>query len=132
YVASVERGGEDTNNCGAYDAPCATIQHALDRASSASANQVLVGEGTFEGGFTLDGAIDVLGGHSSATWERNPAVNLTSLRGGVSDGTNSYGVRIQNINGSKSAEFSGFTIEAPDAKDPSGNSIGIWVINSDN
>jgi len=130
YVASVERGGQDSSSCGTYDTPCATIQHALSRASAKNAKQVLVGEGTFDGGFTLEQPIDVLGGHSSATWERDPKVNLTALRGGVSDGTNSYAVRIRNINGSKAAELSGFTIEAPDAKDPSGNSIGIWVINS--
>lgn len=131
YVASADRGGEDTSNCGTYDVPCASIAHSISRAKADGATQVLVGEGTFDGGFTLEDSLQVLGGHSSTTWNRDPNVNLTALRGGVSDGTNSYGVRIRNINGSKSAEFSGFTVEAPDARDPSGNSIGLWVINSD-
>lgn len=130
YVASADRGGEDTPNCGSYDIPCQSIAHALTRANNTNAARVRVGEGTFAGGFTLQNNIQVLGGHSAATWERNVTLNMTALRGGATEGLNTYSVRIRNISGS-GAELSGFTIEAPDAPSLSGNSIGIWVINSD-
>lgn len=132
YVASQERGGNDSGTCGTYDAPCASISHALTRAT-ASRNRILVGEGTFTGGFTMEGHIQVLGGHSSATWERNPAINMSALRGGSTDGLNTFSVRIRNVTATNgAAELSGFTIEAPDANVLSGNSIGIWVVNANN
>lgn len=137
YVASPDRGGNDSSSCGSYDKPCASIAHGLSRAKADNnKTSVLVGEGTFEGGFTIDSSIKLIGGHSSQNWLREKddngvLLNTTAIRGGASSGIDQFAVRIQNINGSKSVEVSGFSIEAPDAKDDSGNSIGIWIVNGD-
>lgn len=128
YVATSAKGGADIAACGTYDKPCASITYALSIATSKSRKRLIVSEGSFAGGFTMENGISILGGHSSKSWERNINVYLTALQGGKTEGDDTYAIKASGI--TLATELSGFTIQAPDATKPSGNSIGIWVVNS--
>lgn len=136
YVASSTatlRPGVDSNTCGTWNAPCATIARALQRVQADSTKKrIRVSEGAFDGGFDLINGVSILGGHSSRNWTRDRLddgtwINSTTLQGGKLLNNQSYAIRANAI--TSVTELSGFTIEAPDAQG-SGNSIGIWVVNS--
>lgn len=135
YVAMSTNGtrpGVDNDSCGLWDTPCATIAHALTRANTNTRPRIRVSEGIFAGGFDLVNGISILGGHSARNWTREQSegewINNTTLQGGKTSGAHAYALKATNI--TLATEISGLTIEAPDAAGPSGNSIGIWIVNS--
>lgn len=128
YVSTPQKGGADTNTCGAWNFPCATIAKGLDRAASATAKRVLVAEGIYREGVILREGIDVLGGHNAINWTRAIAENTTVIFGAAAGfDPHSIGVVAQNI--TKATVFSGFTISTPDGQQ-GGNSIAMFVRNS--
>ena len=138
YVAMPTNGarpGTDNNSCGSWSAPCATIAYAITRSQEMEPKRhvIRLSEGIFAGGFDLVNGISILGGHSARDWTRNKLedggwANNTTLQGGKTSGNDAYAIKANNIN--QNTVISGLTIEAPDAAGPSGNSIGIWVVNS--
>jgi hypothetical protein len=133
YVSTPINGGVDNGTCGAWNAPCATIQQGIDRAQATGRTRVRVSTGLYEGNIMMRNGISVLGGHSNLNWVRNPSVFGTTLRGadvaGVGAGTNDR-IAVQAIGISGTTELSGFVIVGINAG-PGGNSIGIYVRNSD-
>ena len=63
YVQTPSNDGVDAANCGTVQAPCATINFALQRASEDSKPRVRVAEGAYRETVQLLEGIDVLGGH---------------------------------------------------------------------
>lgn len=130
YVATPAKGGEDSNNCGSYDAPCATIAKGIERAQTANRKNVRVSDGVFREGIVLQDGINVLGGHSSINWLRDTSVNTTTVYGSASTfPDDAVAVVARNI--TSNTEFSGFSVTAPDATE-GGNSIALFVENSSN
>lgn len=130
YVATPAKGGADSNDCGSYDAPCATIAKGIERAQAANRKNVRVSDGVFREGVVLKDGINVLGGHSSINWLRDTSVNTTTIYGSAPTFPNdAVAVVARDI--SSATEFSGFSVTAPDASE-GGNSIALFVENSTN
>lgn len=129
YVSTPVRGGIDSNTCGSFETPCATITRGITRAQAATKLRVRVSEGSFNESVTLINGISVLGGHSSVNWLRNSGVNVSTISGRKTDGPHASAVHIPAT--TTTTVFSGFTIDAPDAN-AGGNSYGIYVENGSN
>jgi hypothetical protein len=134
YVSTPANLGSDVSTCGAWNAPCASIQFAIGRAQATSRNRVRVSTGLYRENITLANGISVLGGHSNINWTRNPSLFATTLRG--VDAASAFGSAADRIVVAASAitvatEFSGFIVNGVNAG-PGGNSIGIFVTNSGN
>lgn len=128
YVSTPAKGGADSNNCGSYNAPCATIGLGIQRAESASRSKVRISEGVFREGITLVDGISVLGGHSSINWLRDTTVNSTVIYG-TNDEFTEDAVAVVARNIASNTELSGVTITAHDA-DVNGNSVALYIENS--
>jgi hypothetical protein len=81
FVARPINGGDDTDTCGAIGSPCATIGHAILRAASLGRPRVRVSSGVYAENVRLVNGVSLLGGHNAQTWERNPEVNVSLIRG---------------------------------------------------
>ncbi len=129
YVATAANGGVDSGSCGAWDAPCRTIGHAItDRADPASRPRVRVSDGSFRENVTLRNGVSVLGGHNSLNWVRSPAVSVTAITG-LNTATDNAAVTAIDINAP--TELSGFTINAAPGRTGGGNSYGVYVRDGD-
>ena len=134
YVSTPADGGADTSTCGAWDAPCATIGGGLLRAQTSGRVRVRVSSGLFVENVTLVNGISLLGGHNATNWVRNPNVFGTSIRGtDVASSVGSAADRITVVANSitSATELSGFVITSVSAG-TGGNSIAVWVRDSDN
>lgn len=128
YTTPPAKGGEDTNVCGSYDAPCATIAHAIARAQTENRTNVRLSEGIFREGVTVVDGISILGGHSSVNWLRDVEQNTTTIYGAVSQFTDDR-VAVLAANIQSSTELSGLNIVAEDAL-LNGNSIALMIDNA--
>src|SRR5690625_7681199 len=79
YVTTPAKGGADSNSCGNYDTPCATITRGIARAKSSNRSNVRVSEAVFRAGIVLANAISVLGGPISNNCFRGTTVNPTVI-----------------------------------------------------
>ncbi|MBM4396691.1 MAG: hypothetical protein FJ087_13505 [Deltaproteobacteria bacterium] len=136
YVKTPVNGGSDAAGCGTLDHPCASVGYALARAKDGAKKRVLVSEGIYPENVTLTGGIDVLGGHSAATWGRDPKTNVTVLSGTTADpDANPHRKAVTADGITVKTEFSGFTIYGENTywSKPGkrgGNSYAIWVRDS--
>ncbi|MBN8616664.1 MAG: putative metal-binding motif-containing protein, partial [Deltaproteobacteria bacterium] len=134
YVATPANGGVDNATCGAWNAPCATINGGIARAIGASRTRVRVSEGLYVENVAMLNGISVLGGHSAVNWVRNPLIYGTILRGAntaVGAGGANDRIVVSAVNINMATELSGFSIEALPGLQ-GGNSIGIYVRDSTN
>jgi hypothetical protein len=137
YVATPINGGSDADGCGGWQAPCATIGHglAVATAGAGAKTKVLVSEGIYTEDVTLVEGIDLLGGHSSVTWERDPDVSVTVIAGTTPAGASSRHRKAVVAEGIVApTEFSGFTVYGENnfltpPGEAAGNSYGVWVRN---
>ena len=134
YVSTFANGGRDVAGCGAYTAPCASIQGGIDLArTTAGKTRVRVSTGLYRENITLANGISVLGGHSNLNWVRNADVFGTSIRGadvapvGVGAAVDRIVVIANGI--TAATEFSGFIVSGINAGG-SGNSVGVYITNS--
>jgi hypothetical protein len=86
-------GGADTATCGAQSQPCASIQHAVNRAVSGQTIRVAAGTYTYNATTDVCGGavavvcirnkgLSIIGGYNATTWAGpNPAANLTIIDG---------------------------------------------------
>ena len=145
YVSTNANGGDDdATDCGSWVeadedwtlVPCESITRGVERASVGG--RVLVSDGVFRENITLVDGISVLGGHSSVTWKRNPAINVTVIQGYDESPSSQDRVAVDASGITvRATEFSGFTIWAEAAEHGSadnggygGNSIAIYVKDS--
>jgi hypothetical protein len=130
YVATILNGGADAGNCGAWDDPCASVGRGIARAGAVGADAVLVSAGLYRENVDLVAGVSVLGGYNARSWRRQPAVHVTTITGNTSNpqGPDRLAVRADGV--TQATELSGFTINAEPAGS-GGNSVGIWVRNSD-
>lgn len=120
--------GSNSGDCGTGPlSPCATLTHALGRASDTSRSTVHVANGLYTESVTLGNDIDLLGGYSAADWSRNVAQTTTIIRGS-NGGLHKKAVIGQGI--SSATLVDGFIIFAERASQGGGNSYGIWLNNS--
>jgi hypothetical protein len=133
YVSTPANGGVDGPMCGAWNAPCATIQAAIDRAAATPGlNRVRVSTGLYEENVRLANGVSVLGGHSSLNWVQNPLLFGTTLRGAdaaVPEGQAADRIAVRATGISAPTEFSGFVVNGINAG-PGGNAVAIWVRDS--
>jgi len=130
YVATPNNGGTNSGTCGAWDNPCATIGHALTRASSTSAARLRVSTGVFRENVVVSNGVSILGGHNAINWTRNPEINVTVIQGTtVSAPNDSVTISAQNI--TQPTTLSGFTIQGANAANE-GNAIAVYIRNSNN
>ncbi|MEO1270033.1 MAG: MopE-related protein, partial [Myxococcota bacterium] len=130
YVATPANGGNDAGSCGAYNSPCATIGRGLTRANAASRGKVNVSDGLYRENVALLNGIDLLGGFNAQSWNRDPTVNVTIIRGTTTSPTSPDRIAVTASGITQSTELSGFTINAENAA-AGGNSIGVYLLNSD-
>lgn len=93
--------GSDTATCGAPSAPCATIQHALDKAPDGGA--VRVAEGVYPGTLTVSKTVELLGGYSPDTWERAVGAHPTVIDG-------AFAGSAVTVRDGSTAHIAGFTV----------------------
>lgn len=128
YVTRPARGGVDSDACGPYTAPCATIAYAMNKAQADSEkSRVRVAEGSYGESVELINGVSVLGGHNATNFVRNVDANVTTLTGTKLEANQIFVVRGNGIN--EATEFSGFSIRAPAARDGR-SSIGVLLIDS--
>ncbi len=128
YVSTPANGGDDADDCGSIDRPCARIGFGLDRAEAEGRLRVRVAEGLYRESVDLREGIDLLGGHQRLTWARNPALNISIINGRTPAGqTDRWVVRARGIE--RDTAFDGFTLngESPLLE---GNAYGIYVLDS--
>jgi hypothetical protein len=131
YVSSPANGGSDAGQCGAWDAPCATIGRGLDRAVSASRARVRVSDGLYRENVRLRDGVSLLGGHSARTWTRNPEVFVSVLNGFTATPQSADRVAVDASGIMAPTELSGFTINAENAA-PGGNSVAVYARDAGN
>ena len=136
YVSTPANSGNDSASCGSYSEPCASIQYGLERAANTSGKErVRVSTGIYRENITLSNGIHVWGGFNPVNWMLNAAVNVTTIAGQSLSEQDAITVTARNI--TNDTDFSGFTIQASNGRNatstlPAGNSIGIYIIGSDN
>jgi hypothetical protein len=134
YVATPANGGVDSATCGAWDAPCASINGGLARAIGSGRPRVRVSEGLYVENVAMQNGISLLGGHSAVNWVRNPLIYGTILRGAnsaVGAGGANDRILVSAVGITSTTELSGFSFEALPGL-AGGNSIGIYVRDSTN
>ncbi len=134
YVATPANGGVDNATCGAWNAPCASVNGGIARAIGLGRTRVRVSEGLYIENVAMLNGISVLGGHSAVNWVRNPLIYGTILRGAntaIGAGGANDRIVVAAVNINMTTEFSGFSVEALPAL-TAGNSIGIYVRDSTN
>jgi hypothetical protein len=133
YVSTFANGGRDVAGCGAYTAPCASIQGGIDLArTTAGKTRVRVSTGLYRENITLANGISVLGGHSNLNWVRNADVFGTSIRGAdtaAALGGSADRIVVSADGITSVTEFSGFIVSGINAG-ASGNSVGVLIRNS--
>ncbi len=133
YVSTPENGGIDGDTCGAWDSPCATVETGLDRADGTGKVRVLVSEGIYAGIVVLQDGVSVKGGYNAATWQRDPATNITILQGVTpATDTSPHRKAVVAIGITAPTEFSGFTVYGENAYSRrsdgrGGNSYALWL-----
>jgi hypothetical protein len=127
YVAT---GGVNVDTCGDWDEPCKTITYGTGRAVDTGRTRVNVSDGVYFENVFLEDGISVFGGYNSRSWVRDPDVNVTVIRGTSAGMTGPDRMTVNAIDIVSSTEVSGFTITASNGAD-SGNSIGVYVLDSD-
>jgi hypothetical protein len=130
YVTRPGNGGVDNPNCGAYDAPCASVGYGIARAVDEGRRRVRVSDGLFREAISLQAGVDVLGGHNGTNWVRDPDVNTTLLDGYEANAPADRAV-VRAVGITTATELSGFTLTAPNAG-AGGNSVALSIRNSSN
>lgn len=130
----VALSGADNDTCGiAFDAPCRTLAHAMDRGDATDRHDLFVQAGTYsEGTVVLRDTFRMFGGYDTE-WVRASRASTghqTRIRGGL------YGVDGQYValvlrNLATGATVENLTIEGPNAvgSDLSGYGLGSYGIN---
>ncbi len=131
YVATPANGGNDVGSCGAWNTPCATIARALSLAGGAGAVRVRVSTGVYRESIALQNGVSLLGGHNPRNWSRNVGVNVTVITGFTPAPVSADRIAVNATGITAPTELSGFTINGENAA-PGGNSVGIYVRDSDN
>jgi len=88
--------GSDVPTCGAPASPCATINYGQTRAVGVGSSKVMVQNGTYPGGFTLQSGVNVIGGYSTS-WVKGGNTG-TIVNGGATASVNGT-VQNMTING---------------------------------
>ena len=128
YVASPGNGGANIEGCGTFDAPCASIQYAINIATTRpDLNKVRVSDGLYRESVTLKSGVHVLGGHSAINWVRAPSLFVSVISGVRQLGERDQYALSGHSLGEAPMEVSGFTIVAPNGE-RSGNSYGLYLI----
>ncbi len=128
YVSTPANGGVDSPTCGAWNSPCATIAQARARSASGIA-RVRVSTGVYRENVVLRNGVSLLGGHNPTNWTRNAEVYPTVIQGTTPSPTSADRVAVSATTITSATTFSGFTVNGENAG-PGGNSIGIYVVNS--
>jgi parallel beta-helix repeat protein len=128
YVAPVPTGNDSANNCTDSNAPCATLQHAVDVADSG--DEIRVATGTYtdvqaRAGVTqvvyISKTVTIRGGYTTNNWSiPYPAIHHTTLD------AQSRG-RVLYIMGDISPTIDGFVITGGDTSDQGG---GVAIYSS--
>ena len=124
YVTPAENGGEDLDECGAFEAPCASITQGLGRAQTLGAPRVRASEGVYRENVTLIAGIDLLGGHHRIRWDRVPALFPSVIQGTIPEGLHAATVTAVEID--EDTTFDGFTVLGASPLG-SGNAYGLYL-----
>lgn len=119
----VAPGGSDQNG-GTRRSPFATIGAAI-KSAKPQAKRVYVCAGTYGESVELASAVSLVGGYDCndpSAWRRAAGARSTIA------GTTVPALRAKDI--TSTTRFEGFTVTAPDAKDPGTSSIGLWAENA--
>jgi hypothetical protein len=127
----VARWGSDTNS-GAIDAPLLTVQAGINRALAQSKREVYVSTGVYTEPVALVAGVGVYGGFSADFRIREPLAYETVILGGAPTpaapgAVNAVGV---STGSPGSAVLDGFVVIAFSNKTAGGNSIGIYIRDS--
>ncbi len=134
YVSVPSNKGKDSDTCGTWDAPCATITYGITKAKTAGKHKVFVSEGIYPEQVVLQDGISVRGGFNAVTWQEAPDTNITIIQGhSQAAAKHKKAVTANNI--THATIFSGFTIYGENnfyqtQGENGGNSYGIYVSNS--
>lgn len=128
----VAKWGLDSNP-GTIDAPVATIQVGIDKAVSLKKRDVYVATGVYTEPVTLKPGVSVYGGYSADFKVREPLAYETVIMGGPLSQQVRGAVQATEITGGSlgSTTFAGFVIYAYSNREPSGNSVGVFIRNCD-
>ena len=131
HVSAPANGGLDDPSCGAFTSPCASIGHGIARAQAGARNKVLVSSGLYAENVTLVPGISLQGGFNAITWERDPAINVTVIRGqdpvpGSPGAVNAIGI----TGGPGTTVLDGFTILGRNVLATGASSYALYVRNS--
>ncbi len=134
YVSVPTNGGKDDDVCGAWNQPCATITHGIERATNMNKTRVLVSEGIYWEQIKISNGISLLGGYNAVTWQRDHTKFFTIIQGHTAGTKHTKTVIADSID--KPTEISGFVIYGennayiPKPGESGGNSYAIYVKDS--
>lgn len=105
------------SNTGTREAPFATVQAAIDRATSSQ--PIRVAGGSYPQALTLRSGVTVVGGYDGATWQQSSQPTFVGAGTPAVTGTNVSGVTLE-----------GLIIQAADATGPGEGSVAMALMGS--
>ena len=123
----VSPSGNDGNSCLSFNDPCHTISAGSAKAQAVGEPQVVVATGDYFESVTLVSGVDLLGGYNASYTDRDSEIYQTTIKG---DGTSAPTVSAESILATTVLE--GFVVEGPDVTTQSGNSIAVYIADSNN
>jgi len=132
YVSESEAGAVDNGSCGLSPAAaglgghaCEHIQYAIGRAQATGRSRVLVAGGAYVETVTVKDGVSLYGGYSPLTWQRDTAVNRTSIFGSTASGHKKTLVAVDIT--ANTTVVDGFTIYGQVAGGTAQNSYAVYI-----